>query len=141
VKRCFKCQCEKSIDDFYRHARMRDGHLNKCKACTKADALKHRQLHLEQVRQYDRMRAIQPHRIALNVAVTAKWRAADPRRTAAHNAVARAIKSGALSRQPCAACGSTKVVAHHPDYDKPLAVEWLCQAHHKQAHAAEGLSL
>jgi hypothetical protein len=25
--------------------------------------------------------------------------------------------------------------AHHPDYSKPLDVVWLCDDHHKQAHA------
>lgn len=37
TKTCFKCNKEKSIDDFYKHSRMKDGHLNKCKSCTKID--------------------------------------------------------------------------------------------------------
>lgn len=32
-------------------------------------------------------------------------------------------------------CGSSKTVAHHEDYDKPLAVWWLCELHHKARHA------
>ena len=27
TKRCFKCACEKPLDDFYKHARMKDGRL------------------------------------------------------------------------------------------------------------------
>ena len=36
-KRCFKCEIEKPLNLFHRHARMKDGHLNKCGACTVKD--------------------------------------------------------------------------------------------------------
>lgn len=69
-----------------------------------------------------------------NPVQVAEWRKADGRRGRCHNAIARAVKCGKIQRQPCWVCGS-KAVAHHPDYDRPLDVVWLCQAHHKQAHA------
>jgi len=37
-KICFKCGELKSLDDYYKHSKMGDGHLNKCKECTKKDA-------------------------------------------------------------------------------------------------------
>ncbi len=39
TKICFKCGVDQSLDDFYAHPQMGDGHLNKCKECTKIDSI------------------------------------------------------------------------------------------------------
>lgn len=40
TKKCFKCGIERSIEAFYRHPKMADGYLNKCKICTREDVIK-----------------------------------------------------------------------------------------------------
>jgi hypothetical protein len=37
TKICFRCDTRKPVGRFYAHPRMADGHLNKCKTCTKRD--------------------------------------------------------------------------------------------------------
>jgi hypothetical protein len=53
----------------------------------------------------------------------------------AREQVAYALKTGRLIKGPCEICGTTKQVeGHHPDYSKPLEVNWLCMRDHKQWH-------
>lgn len=126
--RCNYCVQEKPEDGFYKSNR------TKCKDCIKAAVRDHRQANLERVRAYDRMRASQPHRMANNFAQSQGWRQEFPNRRRAQGQVQHALRAGRLTKQPCWVCGE-KAVAHHPDYDRPLDVVWLCQPHHKQAHA------
>jgi len=132
-KACFKCGQVKPLTAFYKHKKMADGHLNKCIECARVDAINHRNLNIERIRQYDRDRGNRQDTEYLR-----KYRNENPKKYKAHCAVNNAIRSGALKQQACEICDAEKSVAHHDDYDFPLIVRWLCQAHHKQWHAKNG---
>lgn len=40
MKKCFKCGLEKPLSEYYVHKKMADGHLGKCKICTRNDTKK-----------------------------------------------------------------------------------------------------
>lgn len=137
IKKCFKCEESKPIDEFYKHKAMADGHLNKCKSCTKSDVFNRRHGDgREKVLAYDRKRATNPIRIKAAKKVRADWIKKHPERRSAQNAVTNAVRKGLLTPLPCFECGE-KAEAHHPDYSKPLDVVWLCPSHHKQTHAMQ----
>jgi hypothetical protein len=136
-KRCFKCGAVKALQDFYRHAAMADGHLNKCKGCTKRDVGSYRTDNIERLRAYDRRRGKTPARIAKNRRITSRWMARHPERRRAQVAVNNAVRDGRLVPWPICALPTCDRIpeAHHPDYHQPLDVVWLCPPHHKQAHS------
>ena len=134
MKECFKCGEVKDIDYFYKHKQMPDGHLNKCKECTKKDVLKHRLKNIDRIREYDRNRGNRQ-----NKKYIAEYRAKYPNKYKAHRIVQNAIRSNKLFREPCEVCGiEEKIHAHHDDYLKPLNVRWLCSSHHHQWHEENG---
>jgi len=134
-KECFKCNIVKPLVDFYKHSMMADGHVNKCKECNKADVHKHRRENIERIREYDRKRAKEKHRIQAAADYTKQWRKDHEIKYKAHLAVNNALRSGKLTKTPCIRCGSNEyVVGHHEDYNKPLDIWWLCEVCHKQRH-------
>lgn len=140
TKACFKCKREQDVEEFYRHPRMADGRLGKCKECTKADVAANRVARIEHYREYDRRRFHEnPRRRAAHAASLRRTRERYPEKVQAWYLVGNAIRDGRLVRQPCEVCGSTKSEAHHDDYSRPLDVRWLCKLHHEEAHHADSL--
>ena len=133
-KKCFKCKIVLPLREFYKHPAMVDGHLNKCKSCTRKDVKKNRQNNLERIRAYDRERAKNPERKKRAAEYLKIWRKKDFNRGVAHSKVYRALQNKTLKKGKCEKCGAKKVVAHHDDYTKPLVVRWLCQPCHITLH-------
>lgn len=126
-KICTKCTVEQPLSEFYNTS-------NKCKTCTKFDVRENRLAKIDYYREYDRLRASMPHRKELAKRVQTEWKAEHPGRRKANVIVGNAVRDGKLTPLPCLVCGR-KAEAHHPNYDAPLDVVWLCPPHHKQAHA------
>ena len=135
-KICRKCGRDLSIDEYYAHDKMADGHLNICKDCVKSRMIQYRQKNIEKIRDYDKARANSPHRKALKFAVTKRRRKEVAGYEHCHNVVARALRNGLIERSKyCQVCGHIcKTEAHHNDYQFPLDVVWLCSSCHSQYH-------
>ena len=138
MKTCFKCKRTLPEDCFYKHPRMEDGRLNKCKDCTKLDTRQNRMERLEYYRQYD---ATRPNKIE-RIRECNRRRKEDPEKEHKQHAritALNALRDGRLKKQPCFFCGSSEQVEmHHPDYSQPLKVYWLCQICHKRFHVIAG---
>lgn len=137
---CKSCRFVKTSDHFYSSNRTR------CKECVKASVRNNRSEKIDYYRAYDRARGDRPDRVAARKKYqrTDQGRAAHQRALLAHStkepkkhrariALGNAIRDGRVIPQPCWVCGD-KAEAHHPDYDRPLDVVWLCNTHHRAAH-------
>lgn len=153
-KKCFKCGETKSLSEFYKHKMMADGHLNKCKECQKKDVRENRLLKIEYYTEYEKKRAMLPHRVearadyakteAGKVSIkrsSVRWRKNNPVKRLANNAVNNAIRGGLLHKpNSCECCGNSSNIihGHHDDYAYPLNVRWLCPACHMRWHRSNG---
>lgn len=145
MKTCFKCGIDRPPSEFYKHPKMADGYVNKCKECNKSDVRKNYAARFEQYQAYEKSRAQLPHRKAASKVYqkehpekmheyNVEYWTKNPKKRKAHNAVNNAVRDGRLERKPCERCGSLRVHGHHDDYSKPLDVMWLCPKHHKERH-------
>ena len=161
-KRCAKCGDVKPREAFNKDSRSSDGVRSQCKDCVRL----YRAANVEAIRERNRayqaanVESIREQRKAYRTANiecvrergrehyadnidqymerSRQWRATDPRRCAAHSAVAQAIRTGKMVRlSACESCGDSRyrIEAHHDDYARPLAVRWLCASCHQRHHA------
>lgn len=48
------------------------------------------------------------------------------------------LRRGKIEEKPCKIAGCRqKPQMHHPDYNNPTEIEWLCRQHHLELHAEE----
>lgn len=66
---------------------------------------------------------------------TNAWGWENRRRLFARLCVKHAMEIGLFERGRCFYCGRENAIAHHPDYDKPLLIVWLCPYHHQLHHS------
>jgi hypothetical protein len=136
MKKCFKCQTSKPLTEFYKHSEMADGHLGKCKQCTKKDV--HVNFLIKQqdpewaIKERERQRKKEEKRRVLGL--VKKYTKGKYIRPTANNKMGNAVRSGKLIKLPCQVCGNQRTQGHHEDYSKPLDVVWLCTRHHADRH-------
>lgn len=145
ARTCKTCGETKPLMDFYATTK---GTLDRdCKPCRCAKVRANRMARVGQYAEYERGRAMLPHRVAAREQyartpegrearrrVGAAWCSRNPIKRKAQHAVGNAIRDGKLARQPCEVCGEANAHAHHDDYSKPLDVRWLCTTHHAEWH-------
>lgn len=147
AKICIKCLVERPREEFYQHPRMRDGRLNKCKACQRADVATARRAKPDYYRAYDAKRAMRPDRVAMRrdyqrrrpdvvSANKRAWQARNPLKRQAHIIVGNALRDGKIARpERCDCCQqAVKLQAHHTHYSHPLWLAWLCSRCHRLVH-------
>ena len=112
MRTCRKCGHALPGEQFYCYANGKE--MAQCKSCIKSRVRKHRNDNIERIREYDRQRANQPHRVAKRAEIFEAFKQSQPERRAAHIAVGNAVRCGSLKKEPCAFCGHTgRVEAHH----------------------------
>ena len=152
-KPCFKCGETKPLSAFYKHPRMADGHVNKCKECNKRDVRENREARIDYYLEYDRMRGYLPKRVEARKEYrktepgkesmrrgSKKWIQHNQVKHAAHTILRNALRSGnVITPKICSECGSKgRIHGHHDDYAFPLVVRWLCQQCHSKWHKENG---
>lgn len=134
MKPCICCGETKQLDQFYKHPKMKDGHLNKCISCCIFHSREHRLSKLTTIQAYDRARAKRKRESGDWLPIYAKWQARNPEKQHARITVNNAVRDGRLQKLPCEVCGEVSSHGHHDDYSKPLSVIWLCAFHHGERH-------
>ncbi len=147
MKECNKCLQKKPLTDFYKHPDMVDGHLNKCKVCAKKDTRLNYIKNIDKYKEYDRSRAMLPHRVTARTIYQAteagklsirksnqRWKKDNPLKQQAYWKLWNKILYGKITKKPCLVCGEIKVQGHHWNYKYPFWVFWLCSKHHSRLH-------
>ncbi len=154
-KKCFKCGKVKPLSEFYKHKQMLDGHLNKCKECTKEDVRANYVKDIEKSREKERVRNNTKERVEYRRVLAEKREKLDPekyrlakkrynqkyrdqnrQKDRARSIVFYNVSTGKI-KNPCICqrCGAGGYIeGHHEDYSKPLDITWLCDSCHKERH-------
>jgi hypothetical protein len=139
----FCLKCEQSYPKTEEHWRLKSGKYLDCRKC-------HRE---REARRYaenpERGRAIARAYRARNPERAAKiWNSyysknrskliskpKEPLKQSARWKVRHEIKLGRIAKKPCYICNTEASEAHHPDYNFPLRIIWLCKKHHAWVHS------
>jgi hypothetical protein len=134
---CSKCRVTKPLSEFGTDRRKYLGKESRCLTCV-GERRRKRRSDLASGLAAKRQVLTPEERRSRNRQSFVLCKAKNPKREAAVAAVFRAIRAGRMRREPCQECGNPRSEGHHPDYDQPLSVLWLCRKHHLDWHRANG---
>lgn len=134
MKICACCGKGLQFSDFYKRKSSLDGCRSECKSCSSEKSKKYYLGNEVKVKSVVSAWTKTEKGRESRKASTYKWVENNRVKSRAHDAVARAIKSGKLKQYTCESCEDPKSQAHHEDYSKPLEVVWLCSKCHTQRH-------
>lgn len=142
-KVCCKCGVPKQRSKFYKHPYNKDRLDCYCKECRKAQGREWHRFNRKEASQNKRLWTQKNYGAYSKTNNKARkfHRRRHPERAYAQGVLSGAIQSGRITPQPCRwpNCGSTeKIEGHHPQYDRPFEIVWLCHDHHKAADACNG---
>jgi len=136
-KTCMKCGELKPLSDFYKHPMMKDGHLNKCKECTKKDVSNNYYKNKKYYQEYEHSEKRIASRRERSGKYLKQHRLNNPEKNRARRILAYNIRKGYITKPSiCIVCKeeSEHIQAHHSDYSKPLDVVWCCPQCHRDIH-------
>ena len=138
MKQCSVCGFFKPDSDYQKRAASKDGLASACKPCIQERDRK---------RYQEKEKSLRAERQREYVKTVRGKEASDEAKRAyiirnkakriAHSWVSNAIRDGRLIPLPCEVCGKEPSEAHHPDYNQPTVVQWLCTYHHAELHRLE----
>ncbi len=112
---------------------MGDGRLNICKECVKKRVSIYEKT--PRGKEVDKKRNQKPERKKWTREFTRKQRKKWKKKRKCQWTFWNQFRYGTIKKLPCQKCKTKELVeAHHPDYNKPFRVTWLCSLHHKEWH-------
>lgn len=148
TKICGKCKTEKALTEFYPHKR--DGYQSVCKECKrelgkiynrKPERKEYNKQFYEQLKSEGYFTEYQQKpEVKKRKAEQMRRYSQDPKLRARFLArwyARRMTDNGTIEQQHCSLCGKRKSQRHHPDYNQPLLIVWLCADCHRALHRAK----
>ncbi len=132
MKKCSKCKVEKPLVAFSKYRSSPDGLNYWCKTCWKTYKQENKVCIAAWKKDWSQTSVGKEVNSRASVVQREKY----PKRGKARIAVGHAIATGKLERPSiCESCCDKRFVeAHHPNYDEPLEIEWLCKKCHLELH-------
>ena len=134
TKLCRKCQKEKPISEFYRGR----GTQSWCRLC-KMDYQKEYRKRPDVRKRFKDYRDEYYKRPEVKERIKNYVKECERHpeyklKRFARNYLRYRVRQGEIIKEPCLACGKKQAEAHHPDYNQPLIVVWLCSDCHRELH-------